>query len=118
MKQTMELPEWFGGNLDALSDVLSEVTDETVFEVELGARGEFAKDGYPRKVLKVVVRAVKENPHLHLYLTDPDWRPGEAVSFQTEDGWSENPGSNAKQGNESDSDAAWRDECCDWSDES
>ena len=73
MKQEMELPEWFGGNLDALADVLSEITQETVFEVEVSTMGDFTSGEYPGRVLKVISGAAKENPHLHLYLTDSDW---------------------------------------------
>ena len=73
MKKAMDLPEWFGSNLDALADALSEIADNTVFEVKIADREEFAEDGYPKKVLKVISRAVSENPHLCLYLTDPGW---------------------------------------------
>ena len=73
MERELDLPEWFGGNLDALSDVLSEVSDETVFVVEVGSVGAFTADGYPKKVIRVISAAAKENPHLHLYLTDSDW---------------------------------------------
>lgn len=73
MKQHMSLPEWFGGNLDALSDVLGEVSEETVFEVEVEMIRQFREDGYPKKVLLVISRAARENPHLHLYLTDSTW---------------------------------------------
>ena len=73
MEENLELPEWFGGNLDALADVLSEVTRETVFEVEIGTASQFDMEEYPGKVLLVVARAARENPHLHLYLTDSSW---------------------------------------------
>ena len=73
MKQELDLPDWFGGNLDALSDVLSEVSEETVFEVETRYMQAFSEEGYARRALRVILRAVEENPHLHLYLTDSDW---------------------------------------------
>lgn len=76
MKRELDLPVWFGGNLDALSDVLSEVTEETVFEVDIRSVEVFSAEGYPGRVLKVISDAAKENPHLHLYLTDPDWLTG------------------------------------------
>ncbi len=70
MRSSIELPEWFGGNLDALADVLSEISEEVVFEVEIGDLDHFAQDGYPKKVLEVICAAAQENPHLHVYLTD------------------------------------------------
>ncbi len=72
MRLHLELPEWFGGNLDALSDVLGEVSQETVFEVDISRIGSFAKDGYQMKVLKVICRVCEDNPHVHVYLTDRD----------------------------------------------
>ena len=70
MKRELDLPGWFGGNLDALMDCLTEVQEETVFEIEAEALVLFLPESYPRKVLKVVSRAAKENPHLHLYLSE------------------------------------------------
>ena len=43
MKQELDLPEWFGGNLDALADVLSEVSEETAFVMEAGSLHAFPK---------------------------------------------------------------------------
>ena len=72
MKQQMDLPEWFGGNLDALADVLSEVSEETGFVMEAGQYAAFHTEGYPGKVLQVIRRAVSENTHLHLFLKGLD----------------------------------------------
>ena len=66
----MPLPDYFGGNLDALSDLLSEVTEETVFEIEESELAFIPEEGYAAKTLKVLDRAAEENPHIHLYLTD------------------------------------------------
>ncbi len=70
MKEALDLPDYFGGNLDALADVLSEIARETVFEVEISDIDLFSREEYAKKVLKVISRACEENPHLHLYLTD------------------------------------------------
>ncbi len=70
MNEVLDLPDYFGGNLDALADVLSEISRETVFEVEISDIDLFSKEEYAIKVLKVISRACEENPHLHLYLTD------------------------------------------------
>lgn len=70
MKEALQLPEYFGGNLDALCDLLSEVSEETVFEIEDSELARMPEDGYAAKTLKVLARACDENPHIHLYLTD------------------------------------------------
>ncbi len=69
MKEHLELPDYYGGNLDALSDVLSEITQDVVFEADISEAHHF-KEEYPGKVLRVISRACEDNPHLHLYLTD------------------------------------------------
>ena len=70
MKEALQLPEYFGGNLDALSDLLSEVSEETVFEIEGSELAGMPGDGYAAKTLRVLAGACDENPHIHLYLTD------------------------------------------------
>lgn len=70
MKEALQLPEYFGGNLDALSDLLSEVSEETVFEIEDSELARMPENGYAAKTLKVLAMACDENPHIHLYLTD------------------------------------------------
>ena len=72
LKERIPLPEWFGSNLDALADALSEISEETVFEVDADTLDAFSQDSYPKKVLHVISAACEENPHLHLYLTDSD----------------------------------------------
>ena len=69
MKKELELPEYFGGNLDALSDLLSEVCVETVFEVEERELMDMPEDCYAAKTLRVLGIAAAENSHIHLYLT-------------------------------------------------
>ena len=67
LKKELDLPAWFGGNLDALADVLSEISEETAFVVEITSLPAFYAEGRPKKALKVISRAAQENPHLHLY---------------------------------------------------
>lgn len=69
MKEELDLPEYFGGNLDALSDLLSEISQETVFELEESELELMPPEGYALKTVKVLNRAADENPHIHLYLT-------------------------------------------------
>ena len=70
MKEQLDLPDYFGGNLDALSDLLSEVSQETVFEVEETEALRMPEDGYAARTLRVLERAADENPRIHLYLTN------------------------------------------------
>ena len=70
MKRELSLPESFHGNLDALADLISEVSEETVFELETGVLDRFDKDERLNRFLRMISRSSKENPHLHLYLTD------------------------------------------------
>ncbi len=69
MRGALDLPDYFGGNLDALADLLSEIREETVFEVEESELDRMPEDGYAAKTMKVLCIASDENPHLHLYLT-------------------------------------------------
>ncbi len=70
MKQELGLEGPFSGNLDALADYLSEVTQETVFEVDSGSFYRFAQDQWMNRLLQMLSSMAQENPHLHLYLTD------------------------------------------------
>ena len=55
MKDALMLPDYFGGNLDALSDLLSEVTEETVFEIEENELAFMPEDGYAARTMKVQI---------------------------------------------------------------
>lgn len=69
MKAELDLPEYFGGNLDALADLLSEIREDTVFELEESELDRMPEGGYCARTLNVLNIAAQENPHLHLYLT-------------------------------------------------
>ena len=68
MKKELDLPQSFSGNLDALSDFLSEVVEDTVFEAEASYADSLDPKSYAAKALRVISDAAQENPHLHLYL--------------------------------------------------
>lgn len=58
-----EFPDYYGKNLDALYDMLTELTEDTcvgIFESE----EEWENDSYLRKVKRVFWDAEEENPHL------------------------------------------------------
>jgi len=65
-RETLCFPEWYGNNLDALHDCLTEISgkvrllDWETAEVRLGAYGQKAK--------KVIATAALENTALDLYI--------------------------------------------------
>ena len=60
----LELPEWYGRNLDALHDCLTQLQD-----VELVLVG-FSDEGYLARVRRVIVDAAWENNSLTLKIVD------------------------------------------------
>ena len=62
--EELQLPEWYGRNLDALHDCLTELTD-----VELVLVG-WPDEGYLARVRRVIVDAVFENDHLELKIVE------------------------------------------------
>ena len=65
LQEKLQLPEWYGRNLDALYDVLTSVEEET----ELVLTG-WPDEGYAAKVRRVILDAVWENEHLKLKSID------------------------------------------------
>ena len=64
LARELELPEWYGRNLDALYDCLTELKD-----VELVLIG-WPDEGYLAKVRRVIVDAVWNNEHVTLRSID------------------------------------------------
>ena len=64
LARELQLPEWYGRNLDALYDCLTELKD-----VELVLIG-WPDEGYLAKVRRVIVDAVWNNEHVTLRSTD------------------------------------------------
>ena len=64
LAEELQLPEWYGRNLDALHDCLTELTD-----VELVLVG-WPDEGYLARVRRVIVGAVYENDHLKLKIVE------------------------------------------------
>ena len=68
LRAYMELPEASEKSLDALSDALSEVTQEVRFTADRQAFIQICKNDFAWKVLRVLTNAADENPHLHFLL--------------------------------------------------
>ncbi len=65
-REIFSLPETFGGNLDALNDCLSEVTEETAICLTKENLLEICGNSYAYRTLLVLSQAAAENPHLSL----------------------------------------------------
>lgn len=64
LAKELSLPEWYGRNLDALYDCLTELRD-----VELVLIG-WPDEGYLARVRRVMVDAAWDNEHLSLIIID------------------------------------------------
>ena len=63
LKEALALPDYYGRNLDALYDCLTELDETEIRFVNLDAAG----DSYFSRVLSVFPEAREENPRLHLF---------------------------------------------------
>lgn len=63
LKEALALPDYYGRNLDALYDCLTELDETEIRFVNLDAAG----DSYFSRVLSVFQEAREENPRLHLF---------------------------------------------------
>lgn len=64
LKEQLELPEYYGNNLDALYDVLTEMGEETLIIVVNGRCFPEVLGNYGKSLIQVFREAEDENPHL------------------------------------------------------
>ncbi len=66
----LDLPEWYGGNLDALFDCLTDLPGETRLTVASPQALEAALESYARRFLQVLKDAAAENPRLYVHIQE------------------------------------------------
>ena len=66
LSTALRLPAWYGRNLDALYDCLTDVQEETVVILRDRAALEEHLGGYGRRFLKLLEEVSRENPHIRL----------------------------------------------------
>ena len=68
LKERLKLPDWYGNNLDALYDCLSEIGEPTRIVLHFAAKLAKLPNGYGEKLLRVLRQAAEENPNIRLSL--------------------------------------------------
>lgn len=70
LPEIMDIPDYFGGNLDALSDILSEVSRETLFTVTREDIFKAAEYPFAWKAIRVFILAAEANPYITFEIRD------------------------------------------------
>ncbi len=70
LKDSLSLPEWYGRNLDALYDCLTEIQEITEIQVLQKSNLEKHLGRYANYLIKVIEQAKKENPRICLKLEE------------------------------------------------
>ena len=65
LARELHFPDWYGGNLDALFDCLTAVSEEVSISLDAAALAE-ALGAYAQRVGKVLTKAAEKNPKIHL----------------------------------------------------
>lgn len=65
LAEGLRLPEWYGRNLDALHDCLTDLQEETVIGVKNREALERQLGAYGRNFLKLLEDISRENPRIH-----------------------------------------------------
>ncbi len=79
--QALSLPEYYGRNLDALHDCLTDIHEDTVLAVYLPED----RTSYMERLCRVLRDAEEENRHLAVIFSDPDENAGSADAADTID---------------------------------
>ena len=63
MAEVMDFPQWYGKNLDALHDCLTDISAETVLRLLHWRAAETVLGSYGKAAARVMEEADLENPH-------------------------------------------------------
>ena len=66
LQKEFAFPEYYGANLDALNDCLSEVSQDTEIVLTKENLDEICRSSYAYQILLVMSKAAEENPHLQI----------------------------------------------------
>ena len=64
LAQALQFPAWYGGNLDALHDLLTAITASTALQLQGWVELETALSPYGKRLEKVLAISALENPNL------------------------------------------------------
>lgn len=67
LARELAFPDWYGGNLDALFDCLTSVSEEVTITLDETALTE-SLGFYAQRVGKVLTRAAEKNPNLQIII--------------------------------------------------
>lgn len=70
IKKRMGFPDYYGGNLDALMDCLTEIGETTEITIVCAERFKKKLGDYGTKLLSVLAAATGENPRLTIVIFD------------------------------------------------
>lgn len=59
-------PSWYGANLDALHDCLTDICEDTCLRLLHWTKMPYSSEMFPIAVRRVMEHAAKENPHLQI----------------------------------------------------
>ena len=66
--KALDFPEWYGGSLDALYDLLGGTNMPVHITIVNSGLMNDEFSGYMERVLRVILRAAEHNPNIKLYL--------------------------------------------------
>lgn len=66
LAEQLQFPEWYGNNLDALHDCLTDIREDISIVVPNVDDLEEKLDAYARRLMRLLVEVSGENPHIHL----------------------------------------------------
>ncbi len=70
LSEALSFPEWYGRNLDALHDCLTDISEDTEIYISAYSRLEESMGRTAKTLRRVIAEASEENPHIKLTIAD------------------------------------------------